>query len=58
MPYEVLFKPAADRDLAKINPADRSRILQKIASLQEDPRPPGSRKLHGPQNIYRLRSGN
>ncbi len=36
--------------------SDRSRIVDKIYTLKDDPRPPGCEKLTG-QDRYRLRQG-
>ena len=54
--YKVFFKKSVEKDLKIIPKRDLSRILQKIASLQVDPRPIGSEKLTG-QERYRLRQG-
>ena len=54
--YKVFFKKSVEKDLKIIPKRDLSRILEKIASLQVDPRPVGSEKLTG-QERYRLRQG-
>ena len=36
---------------------DRQRIVAKIRSLGDDPRPPGYEKLAGQEGRYRIRSG-
>ena len=54
--YKVFFKKSVEKDLKIISKRDLSRILEKIASLQVDPRPVGSEKLTG-QERYRLRQG-
>ena len=33
------------------------QIMRKIDGLAADPHPPGSRKLHAKENLYRIRSG-
>jgi mRNA interferase RelE/StbE len=55
--YELRFKPSVAKDLRDIPPADVRRILTRIDTLRDDPRPPGSEKLSA-QERYRLRQGN
>ena len=54
--YELRFKPSVAKDLRGIPSADVRRILTRIETLHEDPRPPGSEKLSA-QERYRLRQG-
>jgi mRNA interferase RelE/StbE len=54
--YELLFKKSVAKDLREFPKADVKRILQRIRSLADDPRPPGCEKLSG-QERYRLRQG-
>ena len=57
MAYPILLRPAAVRDL-KALPSDlRARIDKAIDRLAEDARPPGSRKLAGAKDEWRLRVG-
>ena len=55
--YELRFKPSVAKDLRGIPPADVRRILARVESLRDDPRPPGCEKL-STQERYRLRQGN
>jgi mRNA interferase RelE/StbE len=55
--YELRFKPSVAKDLRDIARADVRRILARIETLRDDPRPPGSEKLSA-QERYRLRQGN
>jgi len=55
--YELRFKPSVAKDLRDIPQADVRRILARIDTLRDDPRPPGSEKLSA-QERYRLRQGN
>lgn len=55
-PYELRFKPSVVKDPRGIPSADVRRILARIETLREDPRPPGSEKLSA-QERYRLRQG-
>jgi mRNA interferase RelE/StbE len=55
--YRIRIKRSAVKELESIgNRADRRRIVQRIQSLADDPRPPGSQKLSG-RDRYRLRQG-
>ena len=55
--YELRFKPSVAKDLRGIPRTDVQRILARIETLRDDPRPPGSEKLSG-QEHYRVRQGN
>jgi mRNA interferase RelE/StbE len=54
--YRVFFKKSVQKDLSAIPEEDLKRILSRIQSLEEEPRPPGCEKLTG-QERYRLRQG-
>lgn len=54
--YELRFKPSVAKDLRDVPPADVRRILARIETLRDDPRPPTSEKLSA-QERYRLRQG-
>ena len=55
--YELLIKPSAAKELEAVGrKSDRTRIVDKIHTLKDDPRPPGCEKLTG-QDRYRLRQG-
>ncbi len=55
--YSIEFKRSVVKDLRGIPSKDIQRILQRIDSLADDPRPPGCEKLSGLER-YRLRQGN
>lgn len=55
-PYRIELRPAALRELRKIDRATQPRIHGAIALLAQDPRPPASRPLRGREG-YRLRIG-
>ena len=57
MAYSILIRPAAVRDLKALPSDARSRIEKAIDRLVDDPRPPGSRKLVGVDDEWRLRVG-
>jgi mRNA interferase RelE/StbE len=54
--YELVFKKSVAKDLRQFPKVDVKRILQRIRSLADDPRPQGCEKLSG-QERYRLRQG-
>ena len=45
--YELVFKKSVAKDLRGLPKRDVARIMQRIASLASDPRPPGCEKLSG-----------
>ncbi len=55
--YELVFKRSVNKDLRAVPNKDVQRILNRIESLQNDPRPDGCEKLSG-QERYRIRQGN
>ena len=55
--YDLRFKASVARDLRPIPKRDVRRILARIESLRDDPRPPGAEKLSA-QERYRVRQGN
>ena len=54
--YKIFFKRSVAKDLKSIPKNDLRRILDCIAMLAENPRPPGSEKLSGLER-YRERQG-
>jgi mRNA interferase RelE/StbE len=56
--YRVLIKPSAAKEIEAVGQKeDRQRIVTRIRSLARDPRPFGSEKLSGREDLYRLRVG-
>lgn len=55
--YEIRLTRAAERGLAALPKADLRRVDAKILALADDPHPPGSQKLQGAGDLYRVRSG-
>lgn len=55
MAYEVGFKPAALRQLRKLNAETQATIVEKVEALADDPRPEGCKKLKGEKDLYRIR---
>jgi mRNA interferase RelE/StbE len=54
--YELRVRPSVAKDLRGIPKADVLRILDRMQTLRDDPRPPGSEKLSA-QERYRVRQG-
>ena len=54
--YTVLILPSAQKQLNKLPNAIATRIEDKMMELQQDPRPPGCKKLKG-RDAYRIRIG-
>ncbi|HTY42363.1 MAG TPA: type II toxin-antitoxin system RelE/ParE family toxin [Thermoanaerobaculia bacterium] len=56
--YRVLIKPSAAREIEAVDQKrDRQRIVARILALADEPRPPGSEKLAGETDRYRIRVG-
>ena len=55
--YKLFIKPSAAKEIeASATKKDRRRVVDKIRSLANEPRPAGCRKLSGAER-YRLRVG-
>jgi mRNA interferase RelE/StbE len=54
--YKIFFKKSVEKDFKVIPKRDLKKILDRIETLAEEPRPPGCEKLTG-QKRYRLRQG-
>jgi mRNA interferase RelE/StbE len=55
--YRILIKPSAARDIENIpEKKQRQRVVARIESLADSPRPRGCEKLSG-QERYRVRQG-
>jgi mRNA interferase RelE/StbE len=57
--YKILVKPSANKEIDAVGQKkDRQRIVLRIQSLGENPRPLGCEKLAGHLDRYRVREGN
>jgi len=54
--YEIVFRRSVYKELRPVPKADLKRILSRINSLANEPRPAGCEKLSG-QERYRVRQG-
>ncbi|MHC1788515.1 type II toxin-antitoxin system RelE family toxin [Solidesulfovibrio sp.] len=57
MPYAVIIKPSAEKEIRKLPDCARAPILSAIKALAGDPRPHGCKKLTARVG-YRFRVGN
>jgi len=55
--YKIFIKKPAANELENIPKKDLKKIVKRIQSLAENPRPRGSQKLSA-QERYRIRQGN
>jgi mRNA interferase RelE/StbE len=55
--YAIEVRPIALRELKALPEDIRRRVVGKIDSLADNPRPPGVEKLAGTENSYRVRVG-
>lgn len=54
--YELVFKKSVAKDLRRLPQQDVRRILERVRSLADEPRPFGCEKLSGLER-YRVRIG-
>jgi mRNA interferase RelE/StbE len=55
--YAVEIKPSVLKELDVLDNAVFARIDRKITGLAQNPRPPGSKKLRGYKDYWRIRIG-
>jgi mRNA interferase RelE/StbE len=56
--YSLRIKTSAGRELEAVGSRrDQRRIVSRISALAIEPRPPGSEKLAGAANAWRVRQG-
>ena len=55
--YAITFARSARRELETLDAVIVRRIITRIDGLAQEPRPPGSRKLSGEKNLWRIRIG-
>lgn len=55
--YRIEVSATAERQLRKLQPVERNRLVKVIQSLAATPRPRGCRKLRGYDDVYRVREG-
>ena len=57
MHYSVHLVKSAQKELERLPNKEHDRIVGRLTSLKEDPKPQGSQKLRGREE-YKLRVGN
>lgn len=57
MNYQIQFSRPAQKQLKQLTPELQQRIAQKLTELAQNPRQPGSEKLKGQEEVYRIRVG-
>jgi mRNA interferase RelE/StbE len=55
--YQVVVERSAEKDLRRLAPDVRPRVIAAVAALAKNPRPAGSRKLAGTKHDWRIRVG-
>ncbi len=58
MTFKIIIARSAERELIKLQKSEIKKIIKSINTLQSNPGPKGYIKLRGPENFYRIRSGN
>ncbi len=55
--YEIEVSRTAEKQIGRLERADQRRIVRAIVALAREPRPRGSRKLQGYDDVFRIRVG-
>ena len=55
--YSVEIKPAARKELEALSDPVLARVIRKLESLADVPRPAGCKKLKGYKDMWRIRIG-
>jgi mRNA interferase RelE/StbE len=55
--FRIELSATAEKQIRKLRRADQIRVLRAIQSLATDPAPPGSRKIRGYPDVFRIRAG-
>jgi mRNA interferase RelE/StbE len=55
--YEIEISRTAEKQLKGLPKNDQRRLVKSIMALGDDPRPRGSRKLSGYDDVFRVRVG-
>lgn len=57
MAYQVALVPAAERQLERLAGQIQKRVVTKLASLAQNPRPPDAKALQATEGLLRVRVG-
>jgi len=55
--YKVFLEKRAEREIKKLPAEIFYRIILKLKTLSENPKPPGCRKITGAESDWRIRIG-
>ncbi len=55
--YEIEITLTAEKQLKKLQRAEQGRVVAAVLRLADEPRPRGSRKLTGYDDVFRIRVG-
>ena len=55
--YEIEITRTAEKQLRKLPREERGRVVAAVLGLADEPRPRGSRKLAGYDDVFRIRVG-
>ena len=55
--YRIEVSATAEKQIRKLRRTDQVRVLRAIQNLAAEPRGPGSRKLRGYEDVFRIRVG-
>jgi mRNA interferase RelE/StbE len=55
--FRIEVSATAEKQIRKLRREDQVRVLRAIQPLATEPTPPGSRKVRGYQDVYRIRVG-
>ena len=55
--YRIELSATAEKQIRKLGQENQIRVLRAIKRLGGEPHPPGSRKLRGYEDVYRIRVG-
>jgi mRNA interferase RelE/StbE len=58
MIYTIKYKRSATEELLALPAVQARKVMSAIKNLAGKPRPHGSKKLKGSNNVYRIRIGN
>jgi mRNA interferase RelE/StbE len=57
MAYRVVIEDGTARAIRKLDRDVQRLVVAKLERLAENPRPPGSKKLEGAEDLHRVRVG-
>ena len=57
MPYTVIIHRDAKKDIKKLHPQVRKRVVLALELIEENPRLRGSEKMSGYSDLYKYRVG-